>query len=113
MKRVLLSLLMVSAVSCGFFAAPVDPDGATLTTTEGAVRFSSGLSDALGVKLEVSAIGIRVNDTKCKLTGGTVLCELGVVPAGRVYRLPISGTAITARAAYKRLSGAVFEVYAK
>ena len=113
MKRALLTLLIVSVASCGFFAAPVDPDGATLTTTEGAVRFSSGLSDALNVKLEVSAIGIRVNDTKCKLTGGTVLCDLGTVPAGRTYRLPISGTAITARVAYKRVSGAVFEVYSR
>lgn len=111
MKRVILTLLMVMAAGCALFLAPVDPDGATLETTQGIVRFSAGKTDALKVKLEIAAIGLRLNDAKCKLERGTALCDLGIVPAGRTYRITTSGAGLTTRAAYRRGSGSSYEIY--
>lgn len=94
-----------------------DPGGATLTLEPTAsynvLRFAAGTDDANAVKLEIAGIGTRVNDAKCKLETQLIKCDLGSVPANKTYSLPITGTAIQARAGYARASNVTYEIYLK
>lgn len=115
MKRFLLACFALAFTAC--LPATSDPGGATLTleptATYNVLRFASGSSDAQNVKLEIAGIGTRVNDAKCKLEAALIKCDLGSVPAGKSYVLPIVGTAIQARTQYARASGANYEIYLK
>lgn len=94
-----------------------DPGSATLTLEPTAsynvLRFAAGSADANTVKLEIAGIGTRVNDAKCKLETALIRCDLGTVPVGKTYSLPITGTAIQARATYARATGVQYEIYLK
>jgi hypothetical protein len=117
MKRFLLVCLIALTACLPVFNAPQDPDNAMLTLKPGAqfstLKFSSGTADAQTVKLEIAAIGARVNDAKCKLETGKIVCDLGNVPASKTYNLPIVGTAIQARATYARATGLNYEIFLK
>lgn len=114
----LMLFILTLLVSCApLSSSPTDPNGATLTLEPTAsynvLRFTSGTSDAQNVKFEIAGIGTRVNDPKCKLEGTLIKCDLGSVPVGRPYVLPITGTAIQAKASYARASGAIYEIFLK
>jgi hypothetical protein len=115
MKRLLLVCLALALTAC--LPSSVDPGGAALTleptATYNVLRFAAGTVDATNVKLEIAGIGTRVNDTKCKLEAALIKCNLGSVPVGKTYNLPIVGTAIQARANYARVNGATYEIYLK
>jgi hypothetical protein len=116
-KRLLLGCLVFLAACVLPFSNPTDPNGATLTlelgTTFSTLKFNAGNADAQTVKLEIAALGARVNDAKCKLDSGLIRCDLGTVSVGKVYALPITGTAIQARANYARATGLNYEIFLK
>jgi hypothetical protein len=115
MKRFLLACFALAITAC--LPANSDPSGATLTleptATYNVLRFATGSADATNVNFEIAGIGTRVNDPKCKLEAALIKCDLGSVPVGKTYNLPIVGTAIQARATYARVNGATYEIYLK
>jgi hypothetical protein len=107
-KRVLLALLTLAAAACAPNAAPRDPASAGLSivpsSSYSTVRFAAGTADAFNVQLEVYGVGVRVNaPTLCRLeNAGKVVCQIGTLKTGTVFNLPASGSALAARAQFKR-----------
>jgi hypothetical protein len=103
MKRALLWLTCALVVGCAVQAP--DPARATLQLETGqtfdVLKFGAGDAPALDVKLELYGIGIRVNDSNCKLETGRTVCSIGNVPTSLTYSLPSTGVQ-AARGRYKR-----------
>jgi len=85
-------------------------DGATLTLARTgetvAVEFAAGPRAAESAALFIGGSGLAVNDPLCKPVSGGLGCNLGTVPAGRVYALVVRGRDVSANITFYRSGSA-------
>jgi hypothetical protein len=118
MKRGILAACMLMLTACFPIGAPADPFTAALSITPGAsystVQFATGTASVLETRVELYAIGVRVNSEKCKLeNAGKIVCKLNYIPLGTIIKIPVAGKALNVVAKYRRdENGAIYELTA-
>ncbi|MBZ9750743.1 hypothetical protein K7W42_07700 [Deinococcus sp. HMF7604] len=117
MKCLLLGLTVALAACAPSLTGPAaaDPGAAKLSLTQGdgfkIVRFEAGTLATTATTLTLSGVNLAVNDPSCRAVKAQLVCDVGPLPAGRAYVLPVRG-ALVVEADYARPGGAVFELAA-
>lgn len=104
----LLTALALSACAPNLTQAPVDPGGAKLTLMQKndfkIIGFEAGTQEARAVKFTLTGVGLAVNDPTCQAKDTQLVCDVGTVPAGRTYVLPVRGLLLI-ESTYQRPDG--------
>lgn len=103
MKRLLI-ISALALTSCAPLLSSIQGDSAALTRDKASVLFSAGTLDAEDVAVyingsEVTATG---DGAQCKVISTGIGCALGTVPAGRSFRLIITGNVTSGSATFYR-----------
>lgn len=118
MKRGIAGLFAVAALllgACAPVAVPplTAPPSVSDKEGEGGLHFvqddlwfKAGLLDAFDVNITIRGKDLRVNAPQhCQVKQTDILCTVPVLPAGKNFVLPMTGSNISAVAVYKRVSG--------